>query len=172
VAIEAAAAKHGFGYVSMGPALPELPESYNFIPDMLAATKNIFFSALMAKTKQGISMKAVRKSAEIIVKAATVEANGFANLRFAALANVLPGSPFFPAAYHQSSKSTFAIATQAADLAVTAFSDARTIPEGSQRLSEAIEQHAAHRSNPSALPSNAWGFPQSGCRVRWLLPLS
>jgi uncharacterized protein (UPF0210 family) len=56
---------------------------------------------------------------------------------------VVPGSPFFPAAFHQGGKPAFAIATQAADLAVTAFSEVRTIPEGSQRLTEAIEQHAA-----------------------------
>jgi len=143
VAIEAAAGMHGFGYVSMGPALPDLLESYSFIPDLLAATKNVFFSALLADAKHGISMSAVRKSAEIIAKAATLEANGFANLRFAALANVVPGSPFFPAAFHQGGKPAFAIATQAADLAVTAFSEVRTIPEGSQRLTEAIEQHAA-----------------------------
>jgi hypothetical protein len=134
---------HGFGYVSMGPALPDLLESYSFIPDLLAATKNVFFSALLADAKHGISMSAVRKSAEIIAKAATLEANGFANLRFAALANVVPGSPFFPAAFYQGGKPAFAIATQAADLAVTAFSEVRTIPEGSQRLTEAIEQHAA-----------------------------
>lgn len=143
VAIEAAASEHGFGYVSFGPALPELSESFTFIPDMLAATKSVFFSAVIAEPKQGISMTAIRHSAEIVTKAAKLEQNGIANLRFAALANVSAGSPFFPAAFHQGGKPAFAIATQAADLAVTAFSDARTISEGSQRLSEAIEQHSA-----------------------------
>jgi uncharacterized protein (UPF0210 family) len=142
VGIEAAANDHGFGYVSMGPALIDLPESYTFIPDMLAATKSVFFSAIIADAKQGISMAAIRHSAEIITKASTLEANGFANLRFAALANVPPGSPFLPAAHHGGGKPAFAIAPQAADLAVAAFSNARTITEGSQRLTESLEEHA------------------------------
>lgn len=162
VAIEEAASDHGFGYVSMGPALPDVSESYNFIPDMLAATKNVFFSAMLADAKQGISMNAVRRSAEIIAKAATLEANGFANLRFAALANVLPGSPFFPAAYHQGAKPAFAIATQAADLAVTAFSEARTIPEGSQRLTESIEKHAAKLASVAEKLARKSGIKFSG----------
>ncbi|MCL5428519.1 MAG: DUF711 family protein [Chloroflexi bacterium] len=141
VAIEASAIEHGFGYVALGPALPELLESYTFIPDLLAATKDAFFSGVIADAKRGISMAAIRHSAEIIAKASTLEANGFANLRFAALAHVPPGSPFFPAAYHRGGKPAFAIATQAADLAVAAFTDARSIPEGSHRLSESIEAH-------------------------------
>lgn len=146
VAIETAASIHGFGYVSLGPALAELPESHTFIPDMLAATKGVFFSAVIADAKKGISMAAIHHSAEIITKASALEPNGFANLRFAALANVPPGSPFFPAAYHRGGKPAFAIATQAADLAVDAFADAQSIPEGSQRLTESIEQHAAKLS--------------------------
>jgi hypothetical protein len=143
VVIEAAASANGFGYVSLGPAVPELPESYTFIQDMLKATKISAFSALIADTKRGISMAALRKCAEVILKASTLEANGFANFRLAALANVPPGSPFFPAAYHRGGKPAFAVGTQAADLAVAAFSDARSIPEGSQRLTESIEEHSA-----------------------------
>lgn len=146
VAIESAANEHGFGYVSFGTALADLPESYTFIPDMLAATKNVFFSAVIADTENGISMVAVRHSAEIINKAATLEPNGFANLRFAALANVPPGSPFLPAAYHRGGKPAFGLATQSADLAVDAFTKAQSIPEGSQQLTESIEQHAAKLS--------------------------
>jgi hypothetical protein len=129
---------------------------------MLAATKNVFFGARVADAKHGISMNAVRKSAEIIVKSATLEANGFANLRFAALANVLPGSPFFPAAYHAGGKPTFAIATQAADLAVAAFSEARTIPEGSQRLTEALEGHAAKLTKVAEKLARKSGIKFSG----------
>jgi uncharacterized protein (UPF0210 family) len=126
----------------MGPALMDLPESYRFIPDMLAATKVVFFSAVIAEPRQGISLIAIRHSAEIITKAAVLEPHGFANLRFAALANVPAGSPFLPAAHHRGGKLAFAIAPQAADLAVSAFNGARSISEGSQRLTESIEDHA------------------------------
>jgi uncharacterized protein len=142
VAAEAQIAKHGFGYISLGPALPDLPESFSFVTDMLAATKNVFVSAIIATAKGGIDTQAVRASAEIIQRAATLEPDGFANLRFAALANVPAGSPFFPAAYHAGSKPAFAIAPQAADLAVDAFTNSSSIPEGSRKLTESIETHA------------------------------
>jgi hypothetical protein len=139
---EASAMRHGFGYVSLGPALPNLTESYFFISDMLKATKNAFFSGVIATRSDGISMAALRACADIIVKASHLEANGFANLRFAALANVPAGSPFFPAAYHAGKKPAFAIAPQAADLAVQAFSDAHNVAEGSRSLTAAIDKHA------------------------------
>jgi uncharacterized protein (UPF0210 family) len=142
VAAEAEITKHGFGYISLGPALPDLPESFRFVTDMLAATKNVFVSAIIATAKDGIDTQAVRASAEIIQRAATLEPDGFANLRFAALANVPDGSPFFPAAYHAGSKPAFAIAPQAADLAVDAFTNSSSIPEGSRKLTESIEMHA------------------------------
>lgn len=142
VQLEALAADHGFAYVSMGPALPELPESYSFIPEMLAATKNVFLTGVIATMQEGISMAALRASAAIICKASTLEDNGFANLRFAALANVPPGSPFFPAAYAVGGQPAFALATESADLAVEAFDTARSVPEGSRRLTESIQQHA------------------------------
>ncbi|MEX1071243.1 MAG: DUF711 family protein [Anaerolineales bacterium] len=141
IAVEAEIARHGFGYISLGPALPELPESFHFIPKMLAATKNVFFGGIIATHQGGIAMAALRACAEIIQRASTLEANGFANLRFAALANVPPGSPFFPAAYHSGAQPAFAIATQSADLAVQAFEGARTIAEGSRALTESIQQH-------------------------------
>lgn len=141
VAAEREIARHDFGYISLGPALPDLQESFHFIPEILAATKNVFLGGVIASRKGGISMAAVRASAEIIQGASALEADGFANLRFAALANVPAGSPFFPAAHHTGSKPAFAIAPQAADLAVQAFEQARTIGEGSRSLTERIEEH-------------------------------
>src|ERR1700690_2274468 len=37
----------GVAYASLGPALPEIPKSYEIIPDAIAVTKNIFFSGVM-----------------------------------------------------------------------------------------------------------------------------
>lgn len=68
--------------------------------------------------------------------------NGFGNLYFAALANVQPGAPFFPAAYHDGGKPAFAIAAEAASLAVEAFSAARTLGEARDNLVQAMETHA------------------------------
>src|SRR5574341_692834 len=122
------------GYISLGPALPEMPRSYEVIDDAIFVSKNIFFGGVIADKKSGIDLAAVRACAEIIVKNSSLEPNGFANLQFAALANVPAGAPFFPAAYHLGDKPAFAIATESADLAVLAFENAPSIEAGRKNL--------------------------------------
>ena len=131
----------GILYASLGPALPELPRSYEVIPEAIAAAQNIFYGGVMADKKRGIDLAAIHACTEVIVKSATLEPNGFANLQFAALANVPAGAPFFPAAYHDGEKPAFAIATEAADLAVNAFENAKSIEEGRKALVSEITKH-------------------------------
>jgi len=129
------------GYVSLGPALPEVPQSYEVIPKAIFVSKNVFFGGAMADTRRGLDLAAVRACAEIIVKCAPIEPNGFANLQFAALANVKAGSPFFPAAYHDRDRPAFSIATESADLAVRAFENVKNIEEGRTNLMNEIGKH-------------------------------
>ena len=136
----------GIAYASLGPALPESPRSYEVIPEAMAASQNIFFDGVMADKSIGIAPAAIKACAEVMVKSAPIDPNGFANLRFAALANVKAGSPFFPAAYHDNDKPAFAIATEAADLAVDAFSQAKTLEVGRQTLIAEIEKHGKQLS--------------------------
>lgn len=140
--LETEANNIGFDYVSIGPALPDIPESYRVVPAVIASTKNTFASAVMASHKNGISLPAVKACAEIVHKLSNQDPNGFANLYFAALGNVSAGAPFFPAAYHEGSTPAFSIATEAADLAVTAFSESGTLLEARQNLTEAVETGA------------------------------
>jgi uncharacterized protein (UPF0210 family) len=135
-------AANGIDYAALGPALPDVPESYEMIPDAIAASKNIFFSGVMATAHDGISLPAVRACAEVIIRNATLAPDGFGNLRFAALANVPPGGPFFPSAYHDADQPTFALALESADLAVTAFANAKTVEEGRRALIDELENHA------------------------------
>jgi uncharacterized protein len=128
-------------YASLGPAFPDVPGSYEIIPEAIAHSQNVFFSGVMADSHNGISLEAVRACAQVIVQCAPLTPDGFANLRFAALANVLPGAPFFPAAYHQGDKPAFSIATEAADLAVRAFRDTPSLNEGREALVSEIEMH-------------------------------
>ncbi|HVN15338.1 MAG TPA: DUF711 family protein [Anaerolineales bacterium] len=139
--IESIAEQIGVGYVSLGPALMDIPESYAVIPDAIAACQNVFFSGVMADQATGVSFAAIKACADVIVKSAPIDPNGFANLRFAALANVPAGAPFFPAAYHDGDDPMFAIATEAADLAVDAFANAKTLDAGQRALIAEIEKH-------------------------------
>ena len=130
----------GISYASLGPALPGFPRSYQVIPEAIAASENIFFSGAMTGGDK-IHLAQVKACAEVIVKCAPPDPNGFANLRFAALANVKAGAPFFPAAYWDQDQPAFAIATAAADLAVDAFAGRQTIDEGRRELTASITKH-------------------------------
>lgn len=151
----------GVAYASLGPALPESPRSYRVIPEAVAADKNIFFGGVMAGisgsklSESKIDMAAVKACAEIIVKCAPLDPNGFANLQFASLANVKAGAPFFPAAYHDSDEPAFAIATESADVAVKAFDGQKTVDDGRKALVAEITKHgqALARISKSELSS-------------------
>ncbi|MBE0682592.1 MAG: DUF711 family protein [Anaerolineales bacterium] len=130
----------GIFYAALGPALPEFPHSYQIIPEAIAASEDIFFSGVMAN-ENTIHMAQVKACAEIIVKCAPLDPNGFANLKFAALANVRAGAPFFPAAYHDDDKPAFAIAVESADVAVNAFAGGATLDKGRSALIAEITKH-------------------------------
>jgi uncharacterized protein len=140
--LEDMASAEDYAYVSLGPAFPDQQKSYSAIPDALAATQNAFFSGSMTTSDGRVSLPAVRECAQIIKQASRISADGFGNVRFAALANVPAGSPFFPAAYHKGGEPAFALATESADLAVKAFSESSSLEEARASLVSSIEIHA------------------------------
>jgi uncharacterized protein (UPF0210 family) len=131
----------GVAYAALGPALTETLRSYEVVPEAIAAAQNIFFGGAMADVKRGIDLSAIRACSDVIVKCATIEPNGFANLQFAALANVPAGAPFFPAAYHDGDEPAFAIAAESADLAVRAFESTKTLEDGRNVLISEVTKH-------------------------------
>lgn len=133
----------GIDYAALGPALPEELEGIEAIPDILGATENIFCSAIFADPQGGLSLAAAKACAQAIHRNSTISADGFANLRFAALANVAWGSPFFPAAYGCGGTAAVAIATEAAELAVSVMRESASLSAAGRRFVEAIEGHAA-----------------------------
>jgi uncharacterized protein (UPF0210 family) len=137
----------GFDYISIGPALPDFPESYSVLPEVLANSQTIFVAGVMSSSQAGISPNAIKQCAHVIKRNAEISDDGFDNLRFAALANVPPGAPFLPAAYHCSSgQPSFAIATEAADLAVNATENAVSLESARTQLVELIETQSIQLS--------------------------
>jgi uncharacterized protein (UPF0210 family) len=137
---------HGIDYCSIGTvpaASPDANLTYaDVIPEVIRQTEIAFTSMLVALPASGINLDATTKAAEIIAAVAHTTPNGFGNLRFAVLANCGPGFPFFPAAYHQRADPSFSIATEAADLAVDAFTQATTLDEAHDNLRTAIEERS------------------------------
>lgn len=141
--LEAECFVHGIDYANLGPVLPDDLEGYAIVPEVLAAAENIFCSGLYADPEVGLSLSAARACAEAILGNSTVSPDGFANLRFAGLANVPAGTPFFPAAYHRTGPPAVAIATEAADLAVDSLREVNSLQTARRRLVSMIEAHAA-----------------------------
>lgn len=140
--LQLAAHGEGFDYVSIGPALPANLASYSDCAEILKGTSSVFVSGKTTTSDGEISLAAVHACAEVIRQVAEFEEAGFANLRFAALANVPPWAPFFPAAYHSGNGSAFALALEAADLAINAFSNAQDLAVARQSLVSQVEENA------------------------------
>ncbi len=132
----------GFEYLSLGPALTNDLETYPLIPEALAATHNVFFSGMLTTPRGEVSLPAAKACARIIIELAAHRPDGFANLNFCASANVPPYAPFFPAAYAENTAPAFALAMEAADLAVSTFSSAKSLEEARQLLIAGVESAA------------------------------
>ena len=155
--LEAECFVHGIDYAAIGPALPKELDAYEAVPAILEATENIFTSGIFADQAAGLSLQAARACAAAIQANATIEPNGFGNLRFAALVNVPAGVPFFPAAYHRGGPAAIAIATEAADLPVRVLQDATSLRGARRSLISAIETQAAtvaHNAESAAQEHN------------------
>lgn len=146
VEIESAARDAGVDYVSLGPA-PGATPAFGWhlaeeIPDAIAATQAVFFGATIASPTVGVDAEGIRRAASLIRRVSRTVANGFGNLRLAALANCAPWSPFFPVAYHGGGAARFAVATEAADLAVQAFSQEQSVQQAEADLRARVQSHA------------------------------
>ena len=141
--LEAKALAAGFDYLSLGPALISKPESYALIATLLAETKAAFFSAFIADQTHGINIGAIQATSRIIHNAATLEAEGFANLRFSTLAQVNPYGPFFPGSFHVSGQpAAFSLAIEAADDVLKAFQAADSLAAARTALVAQLETYA------------------------------
>jgi uncharacterized protein (UPF0210 family) len=140
--LQLAAHGEGFDFVSIGPALPGTPDSYSDCIEILKGTSSIFVSGKTTTSEGEVSLAAIHACAHVIHQAANFEETGFTNLRFAALANVPPWAPFFPAAYHSGNGSAFALALEAADLAIDAFSNAQNLASARRSLIDQVEENA------------------------------
>ena len=153
---------HGIDYCAVGAVQAVRPDAdlryIDVIPEIIRETDVAFVSVLVAERGRGINLRAVERVAAVILQVAGVEANGFGNLRLAVLANCGPGSPFFPASYHRGEGATFAIATEAADLAVGAFEQAGTVGQAEQRLRTAVETAAQSVERVSIELAEEFGF--------------
>ena len=98
---------------------------------------SIMFCTSFISDNRTIHYPLARQTAKLMKQLSTIQVDGFANLRFAAICNTKPGSPFYPAAYHKGPPS-FAIGTENSDLVYQAFSEAKTIENAANCLGKSL----------------------------------
>ena len=161
-AIETTACDHGFNYISVGPARINHPDEFKLIPKILSATRNTFSTGILTHQHRGISTAAVKACASIITQASSITPDGFTNLRFCAMSNVKPFTPFFPAAYSYGTQPAFALAIEAADAAIDAFDSAKTIAEGKRNMLAKMHQAAEELTSVIRQMNLQWELPFKG----------
>lgn len=106
---------------------------------LVKATKSISFSTAIATPDGGVLPKVAATTAKIMVALAHALPDGLANFRFAAAANIPPGTPFFPVAWHQGPES-FAIGLESASVVERAFASMRTGDDATEKLRSALNE--------------------------------
>jgi uncharacterized protein (UPF0210 family) len=158
-AIEAHA--DGFEYISLGPAGAD-PAEWAVISAALKRSDRVFLSGLLTTQQGELDLANAARCAETIVSLSKLEPDGFANLRFCALANVPACTPFFPAAYAQRERPAFALALQSADLALDCFKQAKSLEEARQCLVDSVNSNASRLEAVAEKMEKMYGYQFKG----------
>lgn len=139
-------------FCSLGPAQaahPDFPlERIDLLADLIGETSVLNASVQLADSEHGVRAGATMSTAQVIKRLASETEEGFGNFRFAMLACVPSGSPFFPAAYSEGSAS-LSIGLQGAGIvndALQACAHETHLPlnllEASERVRTALIEYA------------------------------
>lgn len=158
-AIEAHA--DGFEYISLGPAGVD-PAEWAVIPAALGRSGRVFLSGSLTTKNGELDLVNAARCAETIVALSKIEPDGFANLRFCALANVPACTPFFPAAYAQQEQPAFALALQSADLAIACFKHATSLQGARQSLIDSVNLNASRLESVGKKLEKMYGYQFKG----------
>ncbi len=110
--------------LSIGPVLlgnQPTPGFGSWAADLVQATESTSFSSVVASSAGGIHQHNIQACAEAIAAIARTSTGGEGNFRFCASAFCPPGTPFFPAAYHQGERA-FSLGLESPGLLLDALS--------------------------------------------------
>lgn len=119
------------------------------IADLVGPSPALNATVLLATPEHGVRTEAALPIAQIMQRLAAETEEGFGNFRFAMLACMPPGSPFFPAAYH-AGPSNLSIGVQGAGIVASALrtqhadgAHPQNLGQVTQWIREALQQQAA-----------------------------
>ena len=132
----------GIAFLNLGTILPgrRYTETHlAYIADVIVQSETLFATVTLTTPSGDVASAIAENAARIIQQIAHRTDAGYGNLRFAALMNCPPNTPFFPAAYWHDTRTNFGIGWQAADLVQHAFTDAPNLETALQNLKTVME---------------------------------
>ena len=106
---------------------------------LMRATSNLSFSISVSSPEGGVEPQALRIAARVMLGLASAIEGGEANFRFAAAANISPGTPFFPVALH-AGEPAFSLGLESARLVELAFDGTSDLQTARSRLKQVFEE--------------------------------
>ena len=144
----------GLGFCSIGTAQaarPDFPlDRIELVADLLVSTSALNATVHVATLYHGLRTDAALPAARVMKRLAAETQEGFGNFRFAMLACVEPGCPFFPSAYH-SGPDSLAIGLQGAGIVAEALRTLRggeTSPLDLVQISEVVKTAVIEQAKP------------------------
>ena len=166
--LEAEAQALGIEFLNLGTILPEKRHTETHIErvaDVIVQSEILFATVTLTTQSGNIASEISENTADIIQQIAHRTDAGYGNLRFAALMNCPPNTPFFPAAYWNDTRTNFGIGWQAADLVQDAFTDAPNLEVGLQNLKTLMETEGQKIVALAETLAQEWGIKFVGIDV-------
>jgi len=166
--LESDARTLGIEFINLGTILPnkQYTEAHlAHVADVIIQSEIIFATVTLTTQSGQIASGIAESTAKVIQLIAHQTKAGYGNLRFAALMNCPPNTPFFPAAFWHDTSTNFGIGWQAADLVQHAFTDAPNLESGLQNLKTVMEEEGQKIVALAQTLAEAWGIKFVGIDV-------
>ena len=160
-ALEIDAQELGIEFLNLGTILPEKRYTETHLArvvDVIVQSEILFTTATLTTQAGRMASDIIESTADIIRQIAHRTDAGYGNLRFAALMNCPPNTPFFPAAYWHDARTNFSIGWQAIDLVQDAFRDAPNLEAGLQNLKTVMEAEGQKIVTLAQTLAQEWGI--------------
>jgi uncharacterized protein (UPF0210 family) len=131
--------------ISVGPAYlsgDDGEAQADLLADILQNSKALY-GTVYVTNDSGVNWPAVQAAARVVKKLADSTPHSEGNFHFAALANVPPNAPFFPAAYLTGAGHQFSVGLESAGTVAAAFQNAADLATARRRLIDLLFQQAS-----------------------------
>ena len=166
--LESDARALGIDFLNLGTILPGKRHTQGHldcVADVIVQSEILFATATLTTQSGDVASDITESTAEVIQQIAHRTDAGYGNLRFAALMNCPPNTPFFPAAYWHDTRTNFGIGWQAADLVQHAFTDAPNLEIGLHNLKTLMETEGQKIVALAQTFAQEWGIKFVGIDV-------